>query len=61
MLNKLEDVEILDKSKILGEGAFSEVLRVRSKVDGQMYALKTVSLKDRHTKAVEGRSRQLEE
>jgi hypothetical protein len=42
MLRSLEDIEILDKSKILGEGAFSEVAKVRSRVDGKMYALKQV-------------------
>lgn len=43
MLNSINDVDILDKSKILGEGAFSEVVKVRSKIDNQLYALKQVN------------------
>ncbi len=46
MLRNMEDIEILDKSKILGEGAFSEVTKVRSRIDGKMYALKMVDLLD---------------
>lgn len=42
MLNSINDIDILDKSKILGEGAFSEVVKVRSKIDNQLYALKQV-------------------
>ena len=42
MLRTLDDIEIIDKSKILGEGAFSEVFRVRSKIDKRIYALKEV-------------------
>lgn len=44
MLKRIDDVEILDGNKILGEGAFSEVLKVRSKRDNKMYALKQVKL-----------------
>lgn len=40
MLRTLDDIEILDSTKILGEGAFSEVFKVRSKIDGRIYALK---------------------
>lgn len=29
MLNSLNDIEVLDKNKILGEGAYSEVIKVR--------------------------------
>lgn len=43
MLNSLNDVEILDQSKILGEGTFSQVVKVRSNVDGGTYAMKLVS------------------
>ena len=43
MLNSINDVDILDKSKILGEGAFSQVVKVRSRIDNQLYALKQVS------------------
>ena len=44
MLKSIEDVEIIDKNKVLGEGAFSEVLKVRSRRDNKLYALKQVSL-----------------
>ncbi len=43
MLNSLKDIEILDQSKILGEGTFSQVVKVRSNIDGKMYALKLVA------------------
>lgn len=55
MLKSIHDVEILDSSKILGEGAFSEVVKVRSHLDRKFYALKQVGLKDRHTEGVESR------
>jgi NIMA (never in mitosis gene a)-related kinase len=37
----LRDFEVLDK---LGEGAYSQVFRVRRRSDGQLYALKKVKL-----------------
>ena len=43
MLKSTEDIEVLDSNKILGEGAFSEVVKVRSRRDGKVYALKQVS------------------
>lgn len=43
MLKSIDEVEILDSNKILGEGAFSEVVKARSKRDGKIYALKQVS------------------
>ena len=43
MFKSLQDIEILDQSKILGEGAFSEVVKVRSRLDNQYYALKQVA------------------
>lgn len=43
MLRTLHDVEICDDQKVLGEGAFSEVVKVRSRADDQFYALKRVS------------------
>ena len=46
MFRSLDDIQILDNTKILGEGAFSEVFRVRSKVDNKIYALKQVGLLD---------------
>lgn len=42
MFKDISDVEILDKDKILGEGAFSEVIKVKHKKDGKLYALKKV-------------------
>jgi len=42
MLKSIDDVEVIDSNKILGEGAFSEVVKVRSRRDGKMYALKQV-------------------
>ena len=43
MFKSMNDIEILDSTKILGEGAFSEVFRVRSKIDNKIYALKQVN------------------
>jgi serine/threonine protein kinase len=42
--NLYEDYEILEK---LGEGASSIVRRIRRKVDGQVYALKTYKMADK--------------
>ena len=43
MLKSIDNIEILDNNKILGEGAFSEVVKLRSRLDNQTYALKQVS------------------
>ena len=40
MLTKLNDLEILDRNKILGEGAYSEVIKVQNKKDNKLFALK---------------------
>ena len=32
-IKSLDDLEIIDKDKILGEGAFSKVIKVKSKLD----------------------------
>ena len=45
-INDLNEFEIEKGSKILGEGTFSEVYKVRSLVDGKFYALKSVVLSD---------------
>ena len=42
MFKDLSDVEVIDKDKILGEGAFSEVIKVRLKRDNKLYAMKKV-------------------
>ena len=42
MFNSITDLTILDNKKILGEGAYSEVIKVRNKRDGKVYALKKV-------------------
>ncbi len=46
MLNSLDDIEFLDKNAPLGEGAISKVYKVRSKVTGEVYALKKVASLD---------------
>ena len=61
MLKSIEDIEIIDKDKILGEGAFSEVLKVRSRRDNKLYALKQVSLEDRYFQDFKGRSNKPQE
>lgn len=40
MLNSLNDIEVIDWNKILGEGAYSEVIKVRTKNNSHFYALK---------------------
>ena len=42
MFKSFEDIEVLDNTKILGEGAFSEVFRVKGRIDGRTYAMKQV-------------------
>lgn len=44
---KIESFEFLKK---LGEGAYSSVYKVRRKVDGELYALKKVKMKNLSTK-----------
>ena len=44
MLRSLNDLEILREDGNLGEGSFSEVLKVRSRLDGKIYALKVIDL-----------------
>lgn len=43
MLRQLSDVEILQDSKPIGEGAFSVVVKCRHKASGGFYALKIVA------------------
>lgn len=44
MLNSLNDIEILDKNKILGEGAYSEVIKVKQKNSSSLFALKQINI-----------------
>lgn len=44
MLNSIKDLTVLEQNKILGEGAFSEVIKVRHKKDNKIYALKKINL-----------------
>ena len=43
MINSIKDLTLLNHKKILGEGAFSEVVQVRSKKDQKTYALKKIN------------------
>lgn len=43
MLKSLDDIEFMDDEKPIGDGAYSVVVKVRSKIDDQIYALKKVS------------------
>lgn len=45
MFKSLNDFVVLDSQKILGEGAFSEVIKVKLKSDGNIYALKKIDQK----------------
>lgn len=42
MIKHIDDVEILDESRPIGEGAFSKVLKCRLLSDNRVYALKIV-------------------
>jgi serine/threonine protein kinase len=44
MNGDLKNIEYLDTNRILGEGSFSQVYKVRSKLDNQIYALKKINL-----------------
>lgn len=45
MLNSLQDLITIDNDdKILGEGAYSEVIRVKSRFDNKIYALKKIDI-----------------
>lgn len=43
--NSLSEFEMLDQTKILGEGAFSEVVAVKHIKTQKMYAMKKINLK----------------
>lgn len=40
MLNNLQDLDFIERNKILGEGAYSEVIKVKTKKENEFYALK---------------------
>ena len=42
MNNWIDNLTFLEKNKILGEGAFSEVIKVKDNNDNKIYALKKV-------------------
>ena len=44
MLESLKYIEFIDSTPILGTGAFSHVVKVRSKIDGNYYALKKIDV-----------------
>lgn len=44
MIKSLDNVEFIDGEKILGEGAYSKVMRVKLKSDNKKYALKIIDL-----------------
>ena len=44
MLNSLDDIEFIDDQRILGEGAFSRVYHVKSKINQKHYALKVINI-----------------
>ena len=44
MLTSIKDLTVLEEDKILGEGAFSEVIKVRHNKDNKIYALKKINL-----------------
>lgn len=41
----MQKIENLEKNKILGQGAFSQVLKVLNHTDKKIYALKKINLK----------------
>lgn len=44
MLNSLKDIEFINDQRILGEGAFSKVYHVKSKINNKDYALKVINI-----------------
>ena len=45
MIGRISKGEILDKGMILGDGAYSQVLKVRDRRNGKLFALKQIDLK----------------
>ncbi len=44
MLNDLQDLDFIERNKILGEGAYSEVIKVKTKKENEFYALKQIDI-----------------
>ena len=44
MLNSLTDLQIAEQNKILGEGAYSEVIKVQNKLNNEFFALKQIDI-----------------
>ena len=44
MFKSIKELKALDQSRMLGEGAFSRVIKVLNKNDNKIYALKTINL-----------------
>ncbi len=44
MLRSLADFEFFDQEEKLGDGAYSQVVKARSRLDGKFYALKQIDV-----------------
>lgn len=45
LLPSLKSLELVEPNRILGEGSFSRVMKVRSRLDNRFYALKVIDLR----------------
>ena len=45
LLPSLKSLELVESNRILGEGSFSRVMKVRSRIDNRFYALKVIDLR----------------
>lgn len=46
MFKSIKDLILQDQNQILGEGAFSEVVKVKLKADQNIYALKKINARE---------------
>ncbi len=44
LLDSLKYIEFFDDEPILGKGAYSQVVKVKSRIDGNFYALKKIDV-----------------